>query len=152
MNRVKSLYQELLEEKNRFLSDDDSFNLVGIYTNLLYALVVSALVVGMFLIVFDMVSTRFIPFTLNDYMSVCLGNTCFFFSFRLIKAKVIPYYASNPIMLIGLIYPAFFNASLIQMFVDINPIIKVVIMILSMLLYYFILNKYYQAKYYKNNN
>lgn len=151
MNHVPSLYQELIDEKNRYLSDEDSFQLVSIFTNLLFAVFIVSLIIGAFLIVIESFTIYNIPFNLNDYMSVCFGNTAFYFSFKLIKHKVIPYYMNNPIILIGIIYPAFFNASLLQVLVSFNPIFKIAFLILNAFIYYFILNKYYQAKYYKNN-
>ena len=150
-----SLFQELLNKKNHYFNEDESFFIAKTLTDFLYVLMIVFLITAFILLIISNYLTVFINLSFNDYLSLCFGNVCFYFCFKFINERVIPYYKSNPIFIIGIIYPAFFNSSLIyELLYRFNLIafdIKLALLLLSIIIYYLILNRYYQSKQqYKN--
>ncbi|MEG0686660.1 MAG: hypothetical protein RR425_05180 [Erysipelotrichales bacterium] len=147
---AKSLLSELRDEKNKYLNDDMTFSLAKIYTDMLSTLFVISLIMGFITILLNNSTTILYNIGFNELASFTLGNVAFIYCFRMIKEKVVPYYTSNPLMLIGIIYPAFFNAKIISLLftsnLAISSIINMSVLVLSIIVYYFILNKYYLSK------
>ena len=141
--KQKTLLSELLDQRNIYFNEDQSFIMTKTFTNLLFSLIIVFALTALIV----MVITDFVLFelnlTFNDYLSLCFGNICFYYCFVFIKERIIPYYKSNPLFLIGLIYPAFFNASFVSLFI---PNLNLLVMLVSVLLYYLILNRYYQKR------
>ena len=149
--RKPSLFQELLNKKNHYFSENDSFFIAKTLTDLLYILMIVFLITAFLLLVINNFFYLFINLSFNDYLSLCFGNVCYYFSFKFIKEKVVPFYKSNPLFIIGIVYPAFFNSSLVyELLVRFNLVvfdIRIILLLLSIIIYYFIINKYYQSKY-----
>ena len=141
----KTLLNELFDQRNTFFNEEQSFIMSKVLTNLLFSLIIIFVLTALIV----MIITDFIFFDLNlsfnDYLSLCFGNVCYYYCFAFVKEKVIPYYKSNPLFLIGLFYPAFFNASFINLFLPTTNLNLLIIMI-SVIIYYLILNRYYQKR------
>ncbi|MDF9866742.1 hypothetical protein OKW22_000296 [Bacilli bacterium PM5-3] len=145
----KNLFNELCDKRNTFFNEEQSFIMTKIFTNLLFVLMIIFVLSSLLIIIIEDIFLVNSNLSFNDYLSLCFGNICFYYCFVFIKEKVIPYYKNNPLFLIGIIYPAFFNASIIQNILynfNFNIDIKLLVMILSIFTYYQLLNIYYKKR------
>lgn len=148
--KKNNLYIELMNQNNRYLDDNASFNLVGIYTKLLYTIMISSLFLGAFLAVLNLFFISVNKLSLIDLTSLIIGYASLYSAFKMIKEKTIPYIFNNPIFISAIFFTAFFNASLIQLllnFTNLNFDIRLIILVLSIILNYILLNRSFNKHY-----
>lgn len=150
--KKRNLYIELFDQKNRYLDDKGSFDLVRIYTKLLYSILISSLFLGGFLLVLSLFFISTNKLSLIDFTSLIVGYSCLFSAFRMIKEKIIPYLFNNPIFISAIFFTSFFNASFIQLIFDLTSFnfdFRLIILVISIILNYLLLstsyNKYYNS-------
>lgn len=145
----KTLLKELFDKRNLYVNDDDNFNLVKLYTNYLFFMIVVSLIIVFILEIVNQFTIFTNYFNYVDVISLTVGYTAFVYAFKMIKQKTIIYFGSNPIMIIGIIIPYFFNASLFN-FIDFH-LLKLnisgsLVAIILVIVNYLILNAYYQKR------
>lgn len=147
MMQKRNLYIELLDQNNRYLDDQSSFDLVKIYTKLLYTIMIFALSIGVILALLNIFFILTNSLSFIDLISLIIGYPCLMSAFKMIKDKTIPYLYNNPIFISGIFLSAFFNAGIVQMafnLIGINFNIRLIVLVLSVILNYFLLAKSYQ--------
>lgn len=147
--KKKTLLRELLDRKNLYVNDDDNFKLVKLYTNYLFFMIIISLIIVFALEILNQVTIFTNYFNYVDIISLTVGYTAFIYAFKLIKQKTIVYYGSNPLMLIAIIVPFFFNASLfnfIDFYVLKTNISGIIVAFVLVIVFYLILNAYYQKQ------
>lgn len=143
----KTLLQELLATKNLYTTDQDTYALYRLYLSYFYFMIISILIFSFILIIINLFFPLNSYFKFNDYTSFIIGLSALFYSFKMIKQKNIPHYSSNPLMVIGIIYPFFFNVSFFYFIDDIflnTHITGLVWGIFLIIINYFLLNAYYR--------
>jgi len=149
----RTLLDELRDKKNTFFNEEQSFIMTKIFTSLLFTLFIVFIITALALFIIDGFILINFNLSFNDYLSLCFGNVCFYYCFIFIKEKVVPYYTNNPLFFIGIIYPAFFNASIVQNLLErvgLTVDIKLLITIISVIVYYLILNLYYKKRWFND--
>ena len=143
----KTLLSMLSNPHNNYVSDDKLSSYAALKNNLIISL-------GCLVIFGGIISTLLLsnrPLNLyinyNEYTSLLIGNLFYIFAFKLLKNKLFFYWANNPLTIIGLVYPAFFNARILSLlsaqFLNQSTHLYGLFVIVSVIVYYLILSTYY---------
>lgn len=146
----KTLLQELKNPQRLYTSDQETFTLYRIYISFIFFIVISILIFSIILVLINQFYPLNSYFKFNDYASLIIGLSALIYSFKLIKSKTIPHYSTNPLMIIGIIYPFFFNVAFFNFIDDIllgSNLTGFIWGIFLLIINYFILNSYYRKVY-----
>ncbi|WP_423363439.1 hypothetical protein [Mycoplasma sp. P36-A1] len=142
-----SLYRHIFNENNIIVDENKMLEYSKLLNKLLSIVAFSFILGGLLTTFLANFISLFVYISYNEYASLILGNICFVFAFILIKKNLSLYFANNPITIIGIIYPAFFNAKLLN--IGFNNLLGntldfyAVFLLISIIIYYLILNQYY---------
>lgn len=143
----KSLWQMLMNEHNRFVESERLADYANICNKLMMTLGLTFVIGGLLSAILTNFTSLYIYISYNEYASLILGNICFYFAILLLKNKLFFYHGNNPITIVGIIYPAFFNAKALSLIfenlLNINVSFYAIFLILSIIIYYLILNRVY---------
>ncbi|MDR1781457.1 MAG: hypothetical protein LBR40_00425 [Bacilli bacterium] len=146
MDKNKTLLMTLLNKNNNYLNDDSNFQLNIIYTKVLFLIIFLVVIVGLVYRIISLVN-NFSDLSFIELSSLVIGNACFYGCFLAIKNSAILNIVVNPLFIGGIILPSFFNGwlfnYLIMVYFNNNINITFVFIILSIIVYYIILNSYY---------
>ncbi|MDR3215631.1 MAG: hypothetical protein LBT75_05120 [Bacilli bacterium] len=144
MIKEKNLLKMLFNKENNNISTNASYELNNIYHKLLFMIITLCMIIGLFINLNEIFFSFNLTFSFNDYASFIIGNACTYGCFKAIKKHIIIYYINNPLFIIGLIYPSFFFTSLLNQLFNIDLKYSLSLIMIFILIYYLILNKYYQ--------
>lgn len=142
-----TLFNMLTNQEHRFVVEEDLRTYSETMNRLFITFATFLIIAGIATTILGSFINLNQYFNFNDYASLIFGNVCFIFSFVLLKHRLFFHASNNPITIIGLIFPAFFNARLLTILTEVltNQRFSIfgLYLVLSIVLYYVILNAYY---------